>query len=241
MFTVNKMTNAQKFINCYNELDKAFAKALDQSEYVSFSQRIRELVLRNPVVRRYKEDLYLLGNLRNAISHNTIDSKPIAEPLAETVELIEKILQEFKNPPKVIPSFQFEVYSVDDETPLMELLQEMKSQDFSQAPLLDDSGNVKEVISTNTISRWLFDQMKQEEIILPGVKVDELAPYIETKQNYVLISRNTTIFEAAELFIKKSKEKKNKLDCLIVTHSGKPTEKLMGIVCIEDIAEYLMD
>lgn len=235
------MINAQKFINCYNELDKAFAKALDQPEYVSFSQRIRELVPRNPVVRRYKEDLYLVGNLRNAISHNTINSKPIAEPLTETVELIEKILQEFKNPPKVIPNFKFEVYSVNEITPLMELLQEMKAQDFSQAPLLDGSGKVIEVIFTNTISRWLFDQMKQEEIILPGVKVGELIPYIETKQNYILISRNTSVYEAAELFIKKSKEKKSKLDCLIITHSGKITEKLMGIVCIEDIAEYLMD
>lgn len=237
MFTVNNMTNAQKFINCYNELDKAFAKALDQPEYLPFSQRIRELVSRNPVVRRYKEDLYLLGNLRNAISHNTVNSKPIIE----TVELIEKILQEFKDPLKIIPEFQFQVYSVYDETPLMELLQKMKSQDFSQAPLLDGSGKVIEVISTNTISRWLFHQMKQEEIILPGVKVSELIPYIETKQNYALISRNTTVYEAAEFFIRKSKEKKSKLDCLIITHSGKPTEKLMGIVCIEDIAEYLMD
>jgi hypothetical protein len=181
------MTNTQKFIDCYNELDKSFAKALDQSEYVSFSQRIRELVPRNPVVRRYKEDLFLLGNLRNAISHNTINSKPIAEPLTETIELIERILNEFKNPLKVTLKFQFEVFSIGEETQLMELLQEMKSQDFSQAPVLDNSGKVIEVISTNTISRWLFDQMQQEEIILPGVKVGELIPYIETKQNYAVI------------------------------------------------------
>ena len=31
------------------------------------------------------------------------------------------------------------------------------------------------------------------------------------------------------------------LDCLIITHSGKSVEKLIGIVCMEDIAKYLIN
>lgn len=235
------MTNAQKFLDVYNELDKAFGKALNQSEHVPFSQRIRDLIQKNPVVRKYKDDLHQLGNLRNAIAHQSKGGVPIADPYSETLELIEKILTEFNNPLKVIPRFQFKVFAVQEDTPLMILLGEMKSKDFSQAPLLDRDGTVIEMISTNTISRWLFDQMKNEEIILPDSKVGELIPSIEIKENYALISRNTTVHEAAEIFIKKSKEKKSKLDCLIISQHGKPSEKLMGIVCIEDIAEYLID
>lgn len=235
------MTNAQKFLDCYNELDKAFAKELNQSEHVAFSQKVRELVSKNSVARRYKDDLYQLGSLRNAISHQSKGGVPIAEPHIETVDLIERILQEFKNPLKVIPKFQFEVYAVTTESDLIELLDKMKTLDFSQAPVLDENGSVIEMISTNTISRWLFGQMKNEEIILPGVKVAELISFIETPKNYALISRNTTVYEAAEIYVKASRDKKSKLDCLIITHNGKASEKLLGIVCIEDIAPYLMD
>jgi hypothetical protein len=65
------MTNAQKFLDCYNELDKAFAKELNQSEHVAFSQKVIELVSKKSIVKRYKEDLLQLGSLRNAISHQS--------------------------------------------------------------------------------------------------------------------------------------------------------------------------
>lgn len=238
---VYSLSNAQKFLDHYNELDRLFAKALNQSDHIPFSQRIKDLIPRNSIVRIYKDDLFQLGNLRNAISHQSKGGVPIAEPFEETVQLIEKILEEFKNPKRVIPAFQFEVFSVTQDTPLIDLLQEMKTKDFSQAPVLDSDGKVIEVISTNTISRWLFAEYENQLVDLTTAMISDLMPHIETKENYALISRNTTVYEAAELFIKKSKEKKSKLDCMIITHSGKPTEKLMGIVCIEDIAEYLMD
>lgn len=235
------MTNALKFLEIYNEIDNAFAKALGLSEYVPFSQKIRELFGRSAVVRRYKDDLYQLGNLRNAIAHQSKGGIPIAEPYKETVDLIESILQEFKNPKRVIPAFQFDVFTVTPETPLINLLQEMKAQNFSQAPILDVDGKVIEVISTNTISRWLFAEYENQLIDLTAAKISDLMPHIETKENYTLISRNTTVYEAAEIYLRKSKEKKSQLDCLIITQNGKFSEKLMGIVCIEDIAEYLMD
>jgi predicted transcriptional regulator len=117
----------------------------------------------------------------------------------------------------------------------------MNKKDFSQAPVLDQSRSVIEVISTNTISRWLFAEYENQLIDLTIAKISDLIPHIETDGNYALISRNTTVYEAAEIYLKKSKEKKSQLDCMIITENGKPSEKLMGIVCIEDIAEYLME
>lgn len=208
---------------------------------MSFRDKVRDLALRNAVVKRYRDDLFQLGNLRNAITHQTKGGIPIAEPFEEIVILFQKILDEFKNPKRVIPAFQFEIFSVTQDTPLIDLLQEMKSQNFSQAPIVDENGNVIEVISTNTISRWLFAEYENQLIDLTAAKISDLMPHIESPENYALISRNTTVYKATEVYLRKSKEKKSKLDCLIITEHGKPTEKLMGIVCIEDIAPYLMD
>ncbi|SDD34115.1 Predicted transcriptional regulator with C-terminal CBS domains [Algoriphagus faecimaris] len=235
------MTKAQKFFDYYNELDRLFAKALNQSDHIPFSQRIKDLIPRNSIVRNYKDDLFQLGNLRNANSHQSKGGVPIAEPFEETVQLIQKILEEFKNPKRVIPAFQSEVFTVVRGTPLIDLLSEMNKKDFSQAPILDTDGKVIEVVSTNTVSRWLFAEYENQLIDLTAAKISDLMPHIETKENYALVSRNTTVYEAAEIYLKKSKEKKSQLDCLIITQNGKASEKLMGIVCIEDIAEYLMD
>lgn len=235
------MTNAQKFLDHYNELDKLLAKSLNQPDYVSFRDKVRVLSEKNAVIKRYKDDLFQLGNLRNAISHQSKGGVPIADPFEETVQLIQKILEEFKNPKRVIPAFYFEVFTVTPDTPLINLLNEMKIQNFSQAPILDTDGKVIEVISTNTISRWLFAEYRNEYIDLTAAKISDLMPHIEVKANYTLISRSTTVYEAAEIYLKMSKDKKSQLDCLIITQNGKASEKLMGIVCIEDIAPYLMD
>lgn len=235
------MTNAQKFIDLYNELDQLFATALNQLDYIPFREKIRELETKHSIVRRYSQDLVLFGNLRNAIAHKTKGGIPIAEPVNDAVFQFSRIIEEFKNPLRVIPAFQFEIFSVAPDTPLIDLLQEMKTQNFSQAPILGADGKVIEVISTNTISRWLFAEYENQLIDLTAAKISDLMPHIETKENYGLISRNTTVYEAAEIYLKRSKEKKSQLDCLIITQNGKPTEKLIGIVCIEDIAPYLMD
>lgn len=234
------MTNAQLFLDLYNELDHLFAKSLNLSDYLPFRDKVRELSSRNSIVKRYQDDLILFGNLRNAIAHRTKGGIPIAEPFDDTVRLLQKILEEFKNPKKVIPTFQIEVFTVIANTSLIDLLQEMKDKNFSQAPILDNEGNVTEVISTNTISRWLFSEYKNQLIDLTVTKISDLIPKIEIQQNFALISRNTTIFEAAEIYIRKSKEKKSQLDCLLITQNGKPTEKIIGIACIEDLAPYLI-
>lgn len=223
------------------QIDKAFAKLLNQSDHVAFSTKVRERFFKSSVFGRYKDDLLQLGSLRNTISHQPKGGVAIAEPFEETVQLIQKILEEFKNPKRVIPAFHFEVFTVTPDTPLINLLHEMKTQNFSQAPILDTDGKVIEVISTNTISRWLFAEYENQLIDLTAAKISNLMPHIEVKENYTLISRNTTVYEAAEIYLKNSKEKKSQLDCLIITQNGKASEKLMGIVCIEDIAPYLMD
>ncbi|SFB59769.1 CBS domain-containing protein [Algoriphagus aquimarinus] len=237
----SNMTNAQKFLHLYNELDQAFARALGHSDYESFTYRIKQLSEKNPIVRRYKDDLHQLGSLRNAIAHQSRDGRAIAEPFDETVTLLKQIMDEYSKPKLVFPQFGFEVFSVTPLTPLIDLLTEMKQKDFSQAPILDESGNVIEVISTNTISRWLFAEYENELIDLTSARISDLIPHIEIKENYSLISRSTTVYEAAEIYIRQSAENKSQLDCMIITHSGKAGEKIIGLVCIEEIAGYLMD
>ncbi len=65
------MANAHKFIDYYIELDQLLAKALNQADYVSFRDKVRDLSTRYAVIKRYRDDLFQLENLRNTISQKT--------------------------------------------------------------------------------------------------------------------------------------------------------------------------
>lgn len=234
------MTNAQKFLDKYNELDQYLSKVLNENEYVPFGTKVREYSRKNSVVRRYQDDLYLFGNLRNAIAHRTKGGVAIAEPLDTTVGLINKIVEELKNPIRVIPIFQCEVFSIQTNDSLKNLLEKMKELNISQVPVMGEKGNIIEIVSTNTISRWLYNEFKNDIVELSTYTISDLLPHIEVLENYSFISRNTSIYEASEIYLKKSQELKSQVDCLIITENGKSTEKMLGIVCIEDMAKFLV-
>lgn len=165
------------------------------------------------------------------------DGKAIAEPHDYTVQRIVELYGFINNPKKVIPEFQFEIIGAKENHYINQILVEMKENSFSQFPVYDEKTQVLELINTNTISRWLSSEMeKNGTIITENVKVKDLVPFIEFSKNYGYVSRNTSVFEAYELFVNQIIKYKRNLDVLFITHSGKPNEKLLGLITIEDIA-----
>ena len=113
----------------------------------------------------------------------------------------------------------------------------MTKKSFSQFPVFDDNNDVCELINNNTISRWLSFQLEDNgTIVIDNVKVADLLTKIEFRENYLFVSRNTSIYEAYDLFIKQINKKERNLDALFITHSGKKNEKILGLITIEDIA-----
>ncbi|WP_282054528.1 CBS domain-containing protein [Maribacter luteus] len=230
------MTNSEKFLDYYNKIDSYLKKSDNHDSFVTYGQKIKNT--NNKVVLRFKDELISFGELRNAIVHNPkIGNKAIAEPHDNTVLRIEELYEKISNPLKVIPEFQFRVLGAKQEDFINEILIEMKKHSFSQFPVYNENGSVCELINNNTISRWLSSQLEENgTIIIDNVKIKDLLPEIEFKKNYKFISRNTSIFEAYDLFIKQINEKHKSLDVLFVTHSGSPIEKILGLITIEDIA-----
>ena len=116
----------------------------------------------------------------------------------------------------------------------------MKEQSFSQFPVFDDNNQVLELINNNTISRWLTDLIDDNgDILIEKVKVEDLIPEIEFKENYKYVSRNTSIYDAYDLFINQINTKKRNLDVVFITETGKNYEPLLGLITIADIANLV--
>jgi predicted transcriptional regulator len=233
------MTNSEKYLDIYNKIDDYLKKSDNYDSYVNFAQKVKNT--KNKVAQRYKDELLSFGELRNAIVHNPkIGNKAIAEPHDETVSRISELFDKISNPKKVIPAFQFQVLGAKKNEFINEILVEMKKHSFSQFPVFDDHENVCELINNNTISRWLSSQLEEDgTIIIENVKVADLISEIEFKENYKFVSRNTSIYEAYDLFINQINKKQRNLDVIFITHSGKIDEKLLGLITIEDIANLV--
>ncbi|MBY6035067.1 hypothetical protein KUV80_00275 [Fictibacillus nanhaiensis] len=61
-------------------------------------------------------------------------------------------------------------------------------------------------------------------------------PHIGEEGNYQFIGRNESIYIAEEKF-KESFKKGIRLDALLITHNGKPTENLLGIITTWDVID----
>jgi len=232
---VNK-TNSDEFLDYFNKID-SFMKTNDgYDSYVPFAQKIKNSS--NKLIKRFKDDLLSYGELRNAIVHNPkIENRVIAEPHDETVAKIKELYLKITNPKKVIPEFQFDVLGAKENDFINDILIQMKHKSFSQFPVFDTDNNVVELINTNTISRWMSHEIEEDgTIMIEHLKIKDLIPEIEFKKNYKFIPRDLSIYEAYDYFINQINTKKRNLDVLFITNTGKPTEKLLGLITIEDIA-----
>ena len=233
------MNNSEKFLETYNNLDQYLKKEIRADDYVSYANKVKNS--KNTVVNRFKDELLSFGTLRNAIVHNPkIDNKAIAEPHDRTVERFNEIYEIINNPKKVIPIFQFDVLGANKDDYINDILKQMKQKSFSQFPVLDSNEAIIELINNNTISRWLASEIDENgTIIVDGVTVEKLIPEIEFKRNYKFISRDTSIYKAYDLFLNHINEKERNLDVLFITHNGKETEKLLGLITISDLAPLI--
>ena len=235
------MKTSDSFLDYYNKIDGVLNKKGQYDSYITFSQKVKELSIKNSTVRQFKDELLSLAELRNAIVHNPkIDGKAIAEPHENTVKRIQEIYERVSNPKKVIPEFKAEISGATLDESINGILKQIDEKSFSQFPVFEND-QVVELINTNTIARWLSYNLDDDgSILVEVVRVKDLLSHIEFKENYKFISKHFNIYEAYDLFIKHIRANGRNLDVLFITESGKKTEKLLGWITIADIAPQII-
>ncbi len=227
------MKNSERFLNAFVAIEDFLRNELNANNYVTFYQLIDKAALSNSAVRSYKDDLKEYADLRNAIVHERSGGNIIAEPNHYVVDRIESIVTVLEKPPKVIPEFQTKVTTIKDSDSIAKALKLILKQSFSQVPVLKGSKFVA-LLTANTITRWLGANVAEDVFSLSETTVAKALTFAEHEKNYSFIRRNTTMFEALELF-RKSEEHGISLDALLITQNGKSTEKIIGIITVSDL------
>jgi predicted transcriptional regulator len=110
----------------------------------------------------------------------------------------------------------------------------MFQKSFSQLPVIDESKSITDILTANTIARWLAQKIEDDVFSLEETKIIEVLNFQEYKENYQIISRKTTLFEIIELF--SNRLRKGYFDAAIITQNGKNNEKILGIVTQADLS-----
>jgi CBS domain-containing protein len=221
---------SERFLAAYNRIDKALRELSGGAG--SFPGLVNGVARHNALVRHHRDDLLELGELRNAIVHDSTEAGfVVAEPNQRALSLIEGIAAEVVRPPLLIPAFERNVSTVQQTDPIIAALTMMHSRGYAQFPVTDPAGRVVGLLSERAVARWCAACLSQGETPSKETQVSEvLAHNAHGTRNFALMAATATVYDAEEAF-----RRARRLEAVLVSANGQPGERLLGIVTPRDI------
>lgn len=228
-------SKTELFLNKYRELESIVSAEHDLKN----SESAVGFLLRRPEYRSIKSELEYCREVRNLLSHNPkVRNEYAVEPSGEMIALLNRTIERVRNPQRArhvcIPKEKISCRTMDDH--VLPAMIEMNERVYTHIPIVRD-GVVIGVFSENTLLSYLIDN----EIVSIGkdVRFRDIAKYLPIDQHraetFRFISQNTPVSEIEEIFANALK-KAERIGLIFVTRSGKPAEKLLGIISAWDIA-----
>jgi CBS domain-containing protein len=230
-------TNSERFLSAFGAIEYQLRTLTGLEKRTRFYTLVDKGAAINPAVRRYSDDLKEFADLRNAIVHERTDEHVLAEPNDRAVRQIEHIQQLLDNPPRVIPTFQKRVYGMTVDDPIAAAAFLMRQYGFSQLPIYNGKG-FRALLSTDDITRWLGECAPTGTVDLNAVTVARVLDCHckEIGKNYEFFRRDDTLFAVLETF-QHCEHCGRRLDAILITEHGNPSEDLLGIITIWDLPQ----
>ncbi len=230
-----KKTNADRFINAYNQIDYSLRTIYDFKRSMSFSDVIRRSVVLNSVVRKYEEDLIDYGRLRNAIIHNGNRKYVIAEPHDDVVIKIEKLAELISEPPSALDRVgNREVITINRDMSIAKAMELMARTGYANLPTYDGEKligilNGRKLI--NILGNKLSENINLQEFI-DNTNVGMIIQDMGDDYYFMLADEELTIDSAMNYF-----ENNRKLLIILITKNGKDSSRPLGIISSADIID----
>ena len=224
---------AKRFISAYNRLDQGLRDIYSIKRTLNFSDMIRKVATVNTVVKKFEEDLIDYGRLRNAIVHRSSD-EIIAEPNVDVVEKLEKIARIINTPPRVIECLRpRQVFSVDGDTVLRDVVGEMWKKGYSVVPVYI-SGTLVGVINrkmiVDGIGKFIADGKDIDDAMQEPVS--KCLDIFNQTNHYEVAPTSLTVENLMYMF-----QQNRKLSSVILTENGNYTEPAKVIIVSADIID----
>ena len=228
------LTNAQRFITAYNEIDHSLRSIYGFKRSLTFSDVIRKAVQFNSVIRKYEETLIDYARLRNSIVHSNNANYIIAEPHDDVVEEMEMIAKLISTPPRALDKVcRKNVVCINCDSSVRQAIELLASTKFSNVPVYRGS-NLLGVANASrlmrTIGKKLLENIDLNDYINKTCICDALEE--DNKNYYKVADKSLTIEQALNMFFIE-----RKLVAIIITANGTSEEKPLGIITDADVLD----
>ncbi len=225
-----------RFLDAYNAIDKALRAQYNFKTTISFSDLIRRCADLNSLIRAHENDLINFARLRNAIVHSSDNSKVIAEPHLEVVQLMEKIATLITTPPLVVDVLhQRPVTIIDAKRSLYDLIKETGITGHGMIPAYKGHHLVG-------IVRWrkliedlatILDTSDLDEFIR-NTSIENYLRMYPQSGHFTIVRKDITIEQALTIF-----NNNRKIAAILITENGTAAEEPIRFLTNADIIDLV--
>lgn len=229
------ISNTEVFLDEYKKLESAVVKKYDLPTDGTAVSRLERL----PEFKSIRSELAYCREVRNLLQHKPkVGNAYAVEPSDQMIDLLRTTINKITSPPCAmdiaISKSDVLFKSMDDY--VRPTMVEMLRNKYTHIPILKD-GIAIGAFSENTLLAYLVD----EEIvgIEDSTRFSDLAQYIPLEkhvaESFRFVSQRMPVAEISLLF-EDALSHQDRIGMVFVTHSGKSTEKMLGIITAWDVA-----
>jgi len=224
----------REFLAAFNEIEQHLRRALQRSRGVPLNKMLDEYAERTSLPPEHLRALKVFSGLRNTICHgNYYGGRPIADPVAQIVEQINRLRDLIVSPPLATECLEGREMAVTaPHSPISGVLDVIRVHDYSQIPVYGGSAYVG-LLTTNCIARWLADRLASTST-LGDVNVEEIMRFAERDDRAQHIRRSTTAAEASDYLLTPAADG-SRPRALVVTDTGATDEPPIAVIVDYDL------
>ena len=227
-------SRTEEFLDKYRQLE-----ALVRAEYnLGKNDSAMNFLLKNKAFVDIENELDMCRETRNLLSHNPkIKGKYAVEPSDSLLELLDNVINRIEHPlrAKDVMVRKNDLCYMSMEDKVRDAMLAIKEHSYKQIPILND-GVLVGIFSAKT----LLDIMISAEgtSIDSSVSFNDICKYVavdEEDKTYAFVSQDMLVSDIG-LMYKDNLSKTDRINIIFVTHSGKSTERILGIITAWEIA-----
>ena len=228
------MTNNELFERLYNELEDLVREKYHLSSTAS-AVYVYETKVKSDVAR----NLRTLRELRNYLVHDkrtsVIDAFVVTD---DAIEYLKKRIEILRQPLRAIDVCvpKHHILFGYESSRLLPLLDQMVKRNISHVPVLDLSDRLMGIFSGESLFQTLIEA--GSKAIDAKTMLSDIAGFLaidkHVGEQYLFVGRNALLEDLDDL-VQSTHQTTKKLTMLLVTETGKPNEKILGLITPLDL------
>jgi CBS domain-containing protein len=226
---------SSRFLDAFAAIEKHLRRLVKADRHVPFAGVAARAAVKDAAVRRLRDPLLELAELRNLVVHSYSRTAPLASPSEHAIGRIEAIKDELLSPPRLHPAFAKAVATCRPADPVGVAARKMHQGTFSQLPV-HDGVRLVGLLTAETVARWLAARLAEGVGLLEEEPVEAVLKHQEGGREWRLLGHTATVFDALEAF-EECHRSGRVLDAVLLTPHGSAAEAPTGILTTADLPE----